>query len=72
MAVEPSETTSSETDALNRRIDALEREHHERTARANAALAAAQDRAYWLERWRTIGSAQVGRTQASLHSPQNE
>jgi SAM-dependent methyltransferase len=51
VAVEPSQTASSETDALRRRIDALEREHHERTERANAALAAAQDRAYWLERW---------------------
>ena len=49
--MEPSETTSSEADALRRRIDALEREQHERTARANAALAAAQDRSYWLERW---------------------
>ena len=29
----------------------LEREQHERTARANAALAAAQDRTYWLDRW---------------------
>ena len=45
------ETTSHEAEALRARIDALEREQHERTARANAALAAAQDRAYWLDRW---------------------
>ena len=51
MSVESSDTTGSEVEALRRRIDALEREQHERTARANAALAAAQDRAYWLDRW---------------------
>ena len=44
-------TDRSETEALRRRIDALEREQHDRTARANEALAAAQDRSYWLERW---------------------
>src|SRR5918997_1193578 len=51
MAVEPTTTDSSEAEALRARIDALEREQHERTARANAALAAAQDRYYWLDRW---------------------
>jgi SAM-dependent methyltransferase len=51
MAVEPSETTSDEAETLRRRLDALEREQHERIARANAALAAAQDRSYWLDRW---------------------
>src|SRR5918999_5610220 len=51
MAVEPTTTDSSEAEALRARIDALEREQHERTARANAALAAAQDRSYWLDRW---------------------
>jgi SAM-dependent methyltransferase len=50
MAAEPT-TESTETDALRARIDALEREQHERTARANEALAEAQDRSYWLERW---------------------
>lgn len=29
----------------------VEREHVEQLARAHAALAAAQDRSYWLERW---------------------
>jgi SAM-dependent methyltransferase len=51
MAVEPTEKQGAELEALRRRIDALEREQHERTARANAALAAAQDRSYWLDRW---------------------
>lgn len=51
MSVESSDTTRGEVEALRGRIDALEREQHERTARANAALATAQDRAYWLDRW---------------------
>jgi SAM-dependent methyltransferase len=50
MATEPT-TKSSEVEALHRRLEALEREHEERTALANAALAAAQDRSYWLDRW---------------------
>ncbi|MEA2378925.1 MAG: hypothetical protein QOI45_2586 [Thermoleophilaceae bacterium] len=33
------------------RLDALERERSEQVARANAAIAAAQDRSYWLDRW---------------------
>jgi SAM-dependent methyltransferase len=41
-----------EIDALRSRIAALEDELVERTARANAAVAAAEDRAYWLDRWR--------------------
>lgn len=32
-------------------LDALEREHVEQLARAHAALAAAQERSYWLDRW---------------------
>src|SRR4051794_37966699 len=46
-----SEPTTEETETLRSRLDALEREHHDRMARANEALAAAQDRSYWLERW---------------------
>jgi len=45
------EPTTDDADALRTRVDDLEREHHERIARANEALAAAQDRSYWLERW---------------------
>ena len=33
------------------RLEELERRHTEEIARANAALAAAQDRSYWLDRW---------------------
>ena len=38
-------------EALRVRLEELERERHAQTARANAALAAAQDRNYWLDRW---------------------
>lgn len=40
-----------ELETLRARVAALERELAERTARANAAVAAAQDRSYWLDRW---------------------
>jgi hypothetical protein len=40
-----------EIDRLRARVADLERELVEVQARANAAVAAAQDRAYWLERW---------------------
>ena len=39
-----------EVERLRARIDELERELAERTARAEAAVAAAQDRAYWVDR----------------------
>jgi SAM-dependent methyltransferase len=42
----------AELESLRARIAALEEEVIERTARANAAVAAAEDRAYWLDRWR--------------------
>ena len=40
-----------EVEALRARIEALESELVEQTARANAAVVAAQERAYWLDRW---------------------
>ena len=40
-----------ELEALRRRVADLDRELAERTERANAAVAAAQDRSYWLDRW---------------------
>ena len=40
-----------EIQALRARVAALEEELVTMTARANAAVAAAQDRAYWLDRW---------------------
>jgi len=36
---------------LNERIRTLEQERLEHDRRANAAIAAAQERAYWLDRW---------------------
>lgn len=40
-----------ELEALRARVAELERELAEQVARANAAVAAAQERAYWLDRW---------------------
>jgi hypothetical protein len=37
--------------AARDRLEALERERIEQAARTNAAVAAAQDRSYWLDRW---------------------
>jgi len=42
----------SEVDVLRARVAQLERELAERTARAGAAVAAAEERLYWVERWR--------------------
>ena len=52
-SVPPSRASDAERQlhAARSRVDALERAQHERIARANEALAAAQDRAYWLDRW---------------------
>jgi hypothetical protein len=44
-------TEHAEIEALRARVEALERERAELAARANAAVAAAQDRVYWLDRW---------------------
>jgi len=54
MAAEPSasQSESAEVERLRARLDQLERELAERTARAEAAVAAAQDRLYWLDRLR--------------------
>jgi hypothetical protein len=48
MATEP----SAEVDRLRWRVAELERELAEQSARANAAIAAAEDRSYWLDRMR--------------------
>jgi hypothetical protein len=42
---------TDELETLRNRVADLERELAERTALANAAVAAAQDRSYWLDRW---------------------
>ncbi len=41
----------AELRALRERLDTLEREHAEELARLHRALARAQERAYWLDRW---------------------
>jgi hypothetical protein len=41
----------SEIEALRARVAELERELADRTERANAAVAAAEDRLYWVDRW---------------------
>lgn len=41
----------AELEALRARVRALEAERVEQAARASAAVAAAQERAYWLDRW---------------------
>ena len=49
--VESVQDPDSELERLRARVAALEDELVEVQARANAAVAAAQERAYWLERW---------------------
>lgn len=40
-----------EIERLRAQVAELERQLGEQAARANAAIAAAQERAYWLDRW---------------------
>ena len=47
----PEQERQQEAEVLRARIEALEREHAEQIARAHDAVAAAQDRTYWLDRW---------------------
>jgi cell division septum initiation protein DivIVA len=42
----------SEVEELRARVAQLERELADRTERANAAVAAAEHRLYWVDRWR--------------------
>ena len=44
-------TTDTEVAELRARVAALERELADRTERANAAVAAAEERVYWLDCW---------------------
>lgn len=48
-ALDPDER--AELAALRARVQALEAEREETVRRAAAAVAAAQERAYWLDRW---------------------
>ena len=47
-------------ETLRARVAELEREVADRTARANAAVAAAQDRLYWLDRWHIDANRVLG------------
>jgi len=58
-------TEQAEIAALQARVEQLERENAELAARANAAIAAAQDRAYWLDRWGVDLNALMRRRGAS-------
>ena len=58
-------TEQAELEALRTRVEALERENAELAARANATIAAAQDRAYWLDRWGVDLNALMRRRGAS-------
>lgn len=40
-----------ELETLRARVEELERQLAEQARRANAAVAAAQERSYWLDRW---------------------
>jgi SAM-dependent methyltransferase len=70
MAIEPEtdaspEGKSDDVNALRERVEALERERAEQAARTNAAIAAAQDRSYWLDRWGVDLNALMRRRGAS-------
>ena len=54
----------SEVEELRARVAELERELADRTERANAAVAAAEDRLYWLDRWRIDLEPADGSTRA--------
>ena len=58
-------TEQAEIAALQARVEQLERENAELAARANAAIAAAQDRVYWLDRWGVDLNALMRRRGAS-------
>jgi hypothetical protein len=49
---DPAVHQHDDVETLRSRIAELERELADRTERAAAAVAAAEDRAYWLDRWR--------------------
>jgi hypothetical protein len=51
MSTEPTTEPADEVTELRERVAALESELADRSARANDALASAQDRTYWLDRW---------------------
>ena len=60
----PDERT--ELERLRARVAELEAERVEQAARANAAVAAAQERAYWLDRWHVDLNAAMRRPGAGV------
>jgi hypothetical protein len=52
LAVPRAVAEQSELEQLRARVAELERELADRTERANAAVAAAEERLYWIDRWR--------------------
>ena len=52
--------SQAEVERLRARVAELERELADRTERANAAVAAAQDRIYWLDKWRVDPNRVLG------------
>jgi hypothetical protein len=59
------EQLKSENAELARRVEQLENELVDQAGRANVAIAAAQDRAYWLDRWHLDLNALMRRRGAS-------
>jgi hypothetical protein len=55
----------AELEALRARVGELERERAEQVARANAAVAALQERIYWLDRWHVDLNALMARPGAA-------
>ena len=55
----------AELEALRARVGELERERAEQVARANAAVAALQERVYWLDRWHLDLNALMARPGAA-------
>jgi hypothetical protein len=56
---------SDELETLRARVAQLERERAEQIAAANAAVAAAQERTYWLDRWHVDLNALMARPGAA-------
>ena len=52
--------SQAEVERLRARVAELERELADRTERANVAIAAAQDRIYWLDKWRVDPNRVLG------------
>lgn len=55
----------AELEALRARVADLERERAEQVARANVAVAALQERIYWLDRWHLDLNALMARPGAA-------